>query len=539
MALLSKPWLFAGLVGLLASGLVTALYFPLFELGWMANPAFDFVDLVIRFSPGQIATWSIETFGQAGKVMVEAGGLAGWILIGAAIAALSYRFSPRPESVQQRILITAGAHVTFAFAVELVAGLSFYGTGGVLWLIITSSFFGAVAQLFAIAPAPAPPPPVEEATWPPPPPPSWLAVRSRRELLAFSAAVAVTGSIGALAGQQGLLAASRTPAADAIGAIGQSGSPLAPSAIDALDGFDTTFAPAANTRPIITSNDDFYLIDIYTRRPTFARANWSMQVGGLVERELNLSIDDIEAMPMREQYGTLQCISNEVGGELISTALWTGVELGTVLDMAGVLPGAQDVVLYAPGGYDDSITIAKALEPSTLLTYGMNGVPLPTAHGFPLRAYVPNIYGMKNVKWITRIEVTDNDHEGYWQRRGWSDIAIVKTTSAWDLPGRKRTGRVAAGEDIIGGIAFAGNRGISAVEWRLADDEIWKPAEMEDQVNVTTWRRWKANLGLSPGTHQMEVRAFDGNGDEQPSKRTATHPDGAGGYHLIQLAVEP
>ena len=167
----------------------------------------------------------------------------------------------------------------------------------------------------------------------------------------------------------------------------------------------------------------------------------------------------------------------------------------------------------------------------------MNGVPLPAAHGFPLRAYIPDIYGMKNVKWITRIEVTDRDHEGYWQRRGWSDIAIIKATSAWDLVGRRRTGRVLVGEDIIGGIAFAGNRGISAVEWRRNDSDVWTPAELEDQLNDTTWRRWKADLGLEPGSYFLEVRAFDGAGDPQPEKRTPTHPDGAGGYHLIQLAV--
>ncbi|MXW27840.1 MAG: molybdopterin-dependent oxidoreductase [Chloroflexi bacterium] len=520
-AAVGAPWAMAGLTGLLAGGLVTSLYFPLFELGWMANPAFDFVDLLIRFSPGQLATWSIETLGPLGKTLLEASGLATWILATGVLSALVYRFAPQTDSLAQRSLLAGAIFLVAQLTIELLAELSFYGLGGIFWLVAAAALYGYLSQAYAPLPAPAAES-VASATWPPPRRSGWLQRRSRRELLALSAATAVAGSFGAIAAQRGILASRAEP---------PSPEPVA------IEGFDSDFMQAANTRPLVTSNEDFYRIDIYTRTPTFARSNWSMQVGGMVDRELSFSIDDIERLPMQEMYGTLQCISNEVGGELISTTRWTGVPLAEFLDLAGLQPGARDVVFHAPGGYDDSIPIEKALEPTTLLTYGMNGQPLPAAHGFPLRAYIPNIYGMKNVKWITRIEVTDRDHEGYWQRRGWSDIAIIKATSAWDLAGRRRTGRVQVGEDIIGGIAFAGNRGISAVEWRRNDSDVWTPAELEDQLNETTWRRWKANLGLDPGTYFLEVRAFDGAGDPQPEKRTPTHPDGAGGYHLIQLAV--
>ncbi len=520
-ALITAPWAMAGLTGVLAGGLVTALYFPLFELGWMANPAFDFVDLLIRYSPGQLATWSIETLGPLGKQLLEASGLATWILATGVLSALVYRFAPRTGSLAQRALLAGAIYMVAQLAIELLAELSFYGLGGVFWLAVVAALYGYLSQVYAPLPVPAVEP-VETATWPPRRP-GWLQQRSRRELLALSAATAVVGSFGAISAQRGLLAA-----ATAV----PSPEPLA------IEGFDSDFVPAANTRPLVTSNEDFYRIDIYTRTPSFARSNWAVQVDGLVDRELSFSIDDIERLPMREMYGTLQCISNEVGGELISTTRWTGVPLAEVLDLAGVKPGARDIVFHAPGGYDDSIPIEKALESTTLLTYGMNGQPLPAEHGFPLRAYIPNIYGMKNVKWITRIEVTDRDYEGYWQRRGWSDIAIIKTTSAWDLIGGRRTGRTKVGEDVIGGMAFAGNRGISAVEWRRNDSDVWTPAELEAQLNPTTWRRWKANLGLEPGLYFLEVRAFDGAGDPQSETRTPTHPDGAGGYHLIQLAVD-
>ena len=517
-AAVGAPWAMAGLTGLLAGGLVTSLYFPLFELGWMANPAVDFVDLLIRYSPGQLATWSIETLGPLGKTLLEASGLATWILATGVLSALVYRFAPSTDSLAQRSLLAGAIYLAAQLSIELLSELSFYGLGGIFWLVAAAALYGYLSQAYAPIPESAAEP---VPTWPPRRS-GWLQRRSRRELLALSAATAVAGSFGAITAQRGILASRAEP--------------TSPEPV-AIEGFDSDFQPAANTRPLVTSNEDFYRIDIYTRTPTFARSNWSMQVGGMVDRELSFSIDEIERLPMHEMYGTLQCISNEVGGELISTTRWTGVPLAEVLDLAGLQPGARDVVFHAPGGYDDSIPIEKALEPTTLLTYGMNGVPLPAAHGFPLRAYIPDIYGMKNVKWITRIEVTDRDHEGYWQRRGWSDIAIIKTTSAWDLVGGRRTGRVTIGEDIIGGIAFAGNRGISAVEWRRNDSDVWTPAELEDQLNDTTWRRWKANLGLEPGSYFLEVRAFDGAGDPQPEKRTPTHPDGAGGYHLIQLAV--
>ncbi|MDE2862266.1 MAG: hypothetical protein OXL33_02310, partial [Chloroflexota bacterium] len=253
-AVVGAQWAMAGLTGLLAGGLVTALYFPLFELGWMANPAFDFVDLLIRYSPGQLATWSIETLGPLGKVLLEASGLATWIVATGILSALVCRFAPRTESLAQRSLLAGAIYLAVQLAIELLAELSFYGLGGIFWLVAAAAAYGYLSQAYAPRPAAEP---AQIPTWPPRRR-GWLQRRSRRELLALSAATAVVGSFGAISAQRGILAARAEP---------PSPEPVA------IEGFDTDFMPAANTRPLVTSNEDFYRIDIYTRTPTFARSN--------------------------------------------------------------------------------------------------------------------------------------------------------------------------------------------------------------------------------------------------------------------------
>ncbi len=194
------------------------------------------------------------------------------------------------------------------------------------------------------------------------------------------------------------------------------------------------------------------------RRPA---GSWRLRVEGLVGRPLTLGYDELLAMPSTEQYVTLQCISNLVGGDLVGTAKWTGVPLARVLERAGGAgQGAVRVVFHAVGGYSDSLPLAKALDPATVVAYGMNDRSLPRAHGFPARIIAPGIYGMKNVKWLERIEVVDYDYRGYWQRSdGWDNIAEIKTASRIDVPqeltavsGRRRGRRPGLG----GGRAASG-----------------------------------------------------------------------------------
>ena len=215
--------------------------------------------------------------------------------------------------------------------------------------------------------------------------------------------------------------------------------------------------------PRITSNADHYTVDTTLIKPSVELGKWSLEVGGAVESPFSLSYDELLDLEAVEQLKTLECISNEVGGDLISTALWTGVPLRDLLARAQPKPATYDVKLTSVDGYTDSIRIEKAMEPDTIVAYLMNGVTIPQDHGYPARLLVPNIYGMKNVKWLKSIECVTFDYLGYWMERGWSDLAVVNTNTRIDTPSRAvkwdGTSKV-----LIAGIAFAGARGIAKVE---------------------------------------------------------------------------
>jgi DMSO/TMAO reductase YedYZ molybdopterin-dependent catalytic subunit len=177
----------------------------------------------------------------------------------------------------------------------------------------------------------------------------------------------------------------------------------------------------------VTPTKDFYVVSKNAFDPEVDAERWRLEITGLVESPLTLSYDEVKSLPAVEQYATLCCISNEVGGDLIGNALWRGVRLKDLFERAGLKPGVVDVALHASDGYTDSISLARAVQDGTLLVYEMNGEPLKPEHGYPLRLLVPGIYGMKNVKWITGLEAIDYDLKGFWQRRGWDDRAEYKT----------------------------------------------------------------------------------------------------------------
>ena len=201
---------------------------------------------------------------------------------------------------------------------------------------------------------------------------------------------------------------------------------------------DLDFNSIEGLRPLVTSNEDFYWVEKNVRAHS-TRRNWKLKIEGLVEKELEFDLEQLKAMPAVEQYSTLECISNEVGGDLISTAQWKGVSLIDLLNMAGLKDNALDISFFADDGYSDSFFLQKATEPWVIVAYEMNGEPLPMNHGAPVRIIVPGIYGMKNVKYLNRIVPTDRDFKGYWERRGWDDLAIIKTTAIIDTPIASRT----------------------------------------------------------------------------------------------------
>ncbi len=221
----------------------------------------------------------------------------------------------------------------------------------------------------------------------------------------------------------------------------------------------------------------------------------------------------------------------------MSNALWDGIPLVDLLQRAGgIKAGASKVVLYAVDDYSDSIHMSKALEPTTMLALRMNGVTLPQGHGFPARLLVPGIYGMKHVKWVTRIQVVNTDYQGYWQQRGWSDAADVRLTSRIDTPLAGSTLR-AHQAVLIAGVAFSGNKGISEVDVSLDGGTSWQRATLKRPFSDLTWVLWELPWQAVAGTSTIVVRAIDLEGDVQDPNAESPLPNGSSGYHTVSVTV--
>ena len=300
---------------------------------------------------------------------------------------------------------------------------------------------------------------------------------------------------------------------------------------------DPSFDGIARLTRQITKNEEHYVVDTALIKPAVDTTTWKLEVSGHVERPYAIGYDDLLDLEAVERPHTLECISNEIGGDLTSTAVWAGVPMKDLLDRAGVKDGAFDVVLTSVDGYTDSIRIAKALDPDTLVAYLMNGYSLPQDHGFPARALIPGIYGMKNVKWLAKIAVVTSDYQGYWQDRGWSDIATYNTHVRIDAPAGPT--RLAGGGVAVAGIAFAGQRGISRVEVSGDGGQTWSDATLEAAVGKQAWRRWRYAWSVAPGRYRLVARATDGDGTVQTSVARPPFPAGSTGYHAVEVTVAP
>ena len=289
----------------------------------------------------------------------------------------------------------------------------------------------------------------------------------------------------------------------------------------------------------------FYRIDINPIVPQVDSESWNLTIKGLVEKPLTINYDQIKSMPSVEEYVTLECISNKIGGDLISTALWKGVRLSQLLEKTAIKPNVKYVVFRCADGYDVGIPIEKSQMEGTILAYDMNYAPLTPKHGFPVRAIVPGLYGMMNPKWITEIELVDSVYEGYWQRLGWRNNAEDNTGSTILIPdhapARQRFRKLDETDDAsyggkvpIAGIAFAGNRGISKVEVSIDGGTTWKTAQIKDPLSQYTWVLWTAGyVPPNKENYKIVVRATDKTGNTQTTEMSPPFPNGATGYHTI------
>ena len=294
-------------------------------------------------------------------------------------------------------------------------------------------------------------------------------------------------------------------------------------------------APAPGTRPEITSNADFYRIDINALPPRVAADTWHLQIDGLVDKPLRLSLDGIRARPAVSQVMTLECISNPVGGDLTSTAQIVGIPFKTILAEAGLQPTARSAYITSTDGYYETVVMSDMQDERTLLVYEMNGEPLPVEHGFPLRIYIPNRFGMKQPKWIEHIELVDREQPGYWVVRGWDNAAIPPTTSVIDPIDTA----AAKNSDTlpIGGIAYAGARGLSRVEVSV-DGGVWTNAQLRvPPLSMLTWVQWRYDWPIQPGQHTFQVRAYDGTGQLQITTPRDPFPTGATGIYARTVEI--
>lgn len=289
--------------------------------------------------------------------------------------------------------------------------------------------------------------------------------------------------------------------------------------------------------PFITPNDDFYLIDTALSVPRIRIDRWTVEIGGMVDRPISLTYADLLARPQVERVVTIACVSNEVGGNLIGTAVWQGVLLADLLDEVGVQPGAEQVFGTSVDGWTCGFPLEAALDGrDAMIAIGMNGEPLPLQHGFPARVIVPGLYGyVSATKWLSRLDLTTwDDAEGYWVPRGWARDAPIKTQSRIDVP--RRGAEIAAGRTPIAGIAWAPHRGITRVEVRI-DGGDWREARLGTDVTADAWRQWVYEWDATPGEHTIQVRATDDTGVPQTDEVSRPDPDGATGHHTRTVVV--
>jgi DMSO/TMAO reductase YedYZ molybdopterin-dependent catalytic subunit len=317
------------------------------------------------------------------------------------------------------------------------------------------------------------------------------------------------------------------------GAVTRSREAIAlPAAADPAKPLPTGQAPG-----FVTANADFYRVDTALTVPSIDVGSWKLRIHGMVEREIELSFDDLLKRPLIERDITLNCVSNEVGGPYIGTARWLGVPLAPLLQELGIKPGADQVVARSVEGMTIGTPVETVLDGrDTMLCVGMNGEPLPLVHGFPVRMLTPGLYGYAGAcKWLTEIELTTfADFDAYWVRRKWGARGPVKTASRIDKPAP--FAKLEAGKVTVAGVAWAQGRGIKTVEVRV-DDRPWAKAELLPVASTETWVQWRYDWPATAGLHTLSVRAVDGTGAVQTEERATPFPDGATGWHTITATV--
>ena len=468
---------------------------------------------VIPVTPPGVVQWAIATFGTNDIAVLNGGTTVLALLIGVA-AGLAARRRPLVAAL---LFVAFAAAGLLATAVDGQANL--LATAAVLIVAVATGLLTLRWLLASATPAPA----REDRSDGEP-------AIDRRRFLTATAGIGAAAVVAAATGRNVLRGSLAVVDPDQV-ALPEPARALPPPP-------ETASLDVSGISPLYTPNDRFYVIDTAVRTPQIAPEDWSLRIHGMVGQEVVLTYDDLLASDLEEVDATIACVSNEVGGDLVGNARWLGTRLDALLERAGVQDGAEQILGRSSDGFTAGFPVEAAFDGrDALLAVGMNGAPLPTEHGFPARLIVPGLYGyVSATKWITEIELTTWDVEGYWVPRGWAREGPIKTQSRIDVPSAGDQVDGGAGEVVLAGVAYAPTRGVEAVEIRI-DSGDWQEAELAEALTDRTWVQWAARVALDVGEHAVEVRAIDADGDTQPAGPAPPAPDGAEGYHRVSFRV--
>ncbi|MCU1499303.1 MAG: yedY [Acidimicrobiales bacterium] len=472
---------------------------------------------------------AIDWFGGNDKVALQVGTaivvLALGALLGAAARRRAWAVMVGFDAFAVLGIVIAHTDPLASGAVPAIAAVVGAVSGAATTVLLTRWWSGA--GLAVVTPAPAGPVPGAPVEGDPVGPSAAL---SRRTVLTTGGATALVLLFGVTAAR-GLRSSLRQGAAAISRVLPRA---VRRVAVPAEQPFDV-----AAISPYLTPTPDFYRIDTALRVPVVDPGSWTLKITGMVDRELTFTYDQLLARDLVEVPITIACVSNDVGGELIGTARWTGVPLQELLDEAGVQDGADQIMGESVDGFTAGFPVEAGVDGrDSLLALGMGGRSLPAAHGFPARLIIPGLYGyVSATKWITEIRLTTFEAEqGFWVPRGWSADGPIKLQSRIDVPRSGDT--LVAGRHAVGGVAWAPHTGIDGVQVSV-DGGDWQAAELGRVASVDTWVQWRYQWDASPGEHEIAVRAIDADGKVQTAEDAPPAPDGATGHDTIGVVVEP
>lgn len=469
---------------------------------------------IVPLVPGNISGSILGTLGQFAKLIPELSAIVGQLLIGGAVA-IWYARSWGKEN----------APVWKQWAFGPLVGLGLWAlTLAALWPVLYANYHGR--------------PPAQGRTL--------TIVAVFFDYLLFGLLLPVlfmlkrrammADMIGTTESGAGMVTRRHALSLVAVGAVVAFGAfALALRRISTL-GYDGHHPPSP-VQPI-TDNDAFYIVTNGVVDPHVAANVWRLEIGGAVAHPMTFSFDDLKALPAMDETTTLSCIGNVLGGGLLSTAIWRGVPLQSLIDMAKPEAGVTEVLFTASDDYTNTIEFEKVAAEGMIVAFGMNGAPLPQRHGYPVRIITPGRYGEKNVKWVTRIDLRKEHTKGYYESQGWDRDAVAKTLSRIDVPAKGDPVKV--GQPItMKGIAFGGLRGVSTVEVTTDGGKTWQLATITANPSPQSWVLWEFPwTPAASGATMLGVRCYEKDGTPQPTKKEQDFPSGVSGLDFVPVAVQ-